>query len=277
MPFHSPHRRGPRPPNPPFRPRASVPAPFIVGRIKLLGPKSIGQQAAHKYPTPPIVYTNAGQLLPPKICVLQFHLNELTIIKTSEETMPSKYQDVPVELLHSLLRYEADTGHFFWKERPVSMFEDRGGRYTAEWCCKTFNKKHAGKRALTALSDKGYFVGRIFKHPFSAHRVAWALHHGSWPSGDLDHINRVRSDNRSDNLRLATKTQNGHNKIVPRAKSPYIGVTFYKATGTWVARISKDRKKYHLGTFTDLKEAAKVRDARAKELYGERALLNFPT
>jgi hypothetical protein len=32
MPFHSPHRRGPRPPNPPFRPRASVPAPFIVQR-----------------------------------------------------------------------------------------------------------------------------------------------------------------------------------------------------------------------------------------------------
>jgi len=192
--------------------------------------------------------------------------------------MRTKYQELPIELLQKLLRYEPETGHLYWKERPVSMFKDHGGRYTAEWCCKTFNQKHAGKRALTAVTDNGYNAGGILRKVYSAHRVAWALHHGSWiPDGvEIDHINRDRQDNRAKNLRLATRTQNGHNKIAARAKSPYVGVTWFKPTGTWVARVTKDRKIYHLGTFTDPGEAAKARDAKAKELYGDRALLNFP-
>jgi hypothetical protein len=192
--------------------------------------------------------------------------------------MRTKYQELPIELLQQLLRYEPETGYLYWKERPVSMFEDHGGRYTAEWCCRTFNQKHAGKRALTAITDRGYRAGGILGRVYSAHRVAWALHHGSWvPNGiEIDHINRDRQDNRAENLRLATKTQNGHNKVASRAKSPYVGVTWFKPTGTWVARITKNKKVYHLGTFRDLKEAAKARDAKARELYGDRALLNFP-
>jgi hypothetical protein len=192
--------------------------------------------------------------------------------------MTTKYQEIPVELLEKLLRYEPETGHLFWKERPLSMFEDCGGRYTAEWCCKTFNKKHAGKRAFTARGSTGYLTGGIFRRVYSAHRVAWALHHGSWVPEELeiDHINRDRADNRVVNLRLATKTQNGHNRTVVNERSPYVGVIWFKPTGTWVARIQKDRVVYHLGTFTDPKEAAKVRDEKAKELYGENASLNFP-
>ena len=192
--------------------------------------------------------------------------------------MTEKYQELPVELLRTLLRYEPETGYLFWKERPVSMFKDHGGRYTAEWSHKTFNQKHAGKRALTALTDKGYCSGGIFGRVYTAHRVAWALHHGSWPSDglEIDHINRDRQDNRIENLRLATRTQNGHNKVMRRENSNYMGVNFFKPTGKWVARIVKDKQIYHLGTFSDPKEAARVRDVKALELYGSRARLNFP-
>lgn len=193
--------------------------------------------------------------------------------------MTSKYQDVPVELLRQLLRYDPDTGFLFWRERPVSMFEDRGGRYTAEWCCNTFNNKHAGKRGFTSKNTGGYHAGGIFGKVYSAHRVVWALHYGSWPPDvglEIDHINRDRQDNRIENLRLVTKALNNHNKVSNRGNSPYIGVNFYKPTGRWVARVVKDKKIYHLGTFDDPEEAAKVRDAKTKELYGKDALLNFP-
>ena len=192
--------------------------------------------------------------------------------------MTTKYKDLPVDLLRKLLRYDPETGRLFWKPRPLSMFEDHGGRYTAEWCCRTFNNKHAGKRAFSATTDSGYQTGTIFQRTYAAHRVAWALHHGVWPPEgmEIDHINRDRADNRAVNLRLATKTMNGHNKVMARAMSPYVGVTWFKPTGTWVARVTKDRVVYHVGTFSDLEEAARARDAKAKELYGAAAKLNFP-
>lgn len=187
----------------------------------------------------------------------------------------SKYDDLPVEVLRSLLRYDPETGFLFWLERPVSMFEDRGGRYTAQWCAKKFNNKHAGERALTAKGYQGYLAGGILGKVYSAHRVAWALHHGSWPEGDLDHINRIRDDNRIENLRLATKTLNGHNKVMPNKHSPYTGVTWYAPTGKWVAKITKDRKTYHIGSFECLEEAARARDKKALELYGDEAFQNL--
>jgi hypothetical protein len=190
----------------------------------------------------------------------------------------TKYDELSVELLRQILDYNPDTGLLTWKERPVSMFEDRGGRYTAEWCCRTFNNKHAGKPALTALKDRGYCTGGIFRRTYSAHRVAWALFYGHWVPDDqeIDHINRNPSDNRISNLRLATKTQNGHNKTMRREKSPYVGVTWFSPTGTWVAKVTKDKVVHHIGTFHDPKEAAIARDKKALELYGEHARLNFP-
>jgi len=188
----------------------------------------------------------------------------------------TKLKDLPVPLLRELLNYDPDTGKLFWRERPVSMFEDRGGRYTAQWCAKSFNAKHAGGEAFTAVTSNGYHTGGIFGSVYFAHRVAWALHHGSWPESDLDHINRVRTDNRICNLRLSTSALNGHNKVMRNAHSPFVGVTWYAPTGTWVAKVCKDKKVYRLGTFTDPVEAAIARDKKARELYGEDAFQNIP-
>lgn len=184
-------------------------------------------------------------------------------------------KNVDVALLKELLDYYPETGALVWKARPVSMFKDCGGRYSAEWCQKKFNNKHAGKLAFTCMDSSGYLVGGLLGKNHFAHRVAWAIHHGEWPTQTLDHVNRSRADNRMANLREASGALNGHNKKMKNS-SAYTGVNYYKPTGKWTARVSKDRKVYYLGTFDCPKEAALARDKMARELYGKEAFQNFP-
>jgi hypothetical protein len=47
---------------------------------------------------------------------------------------------------------------------------------------------------------------------YYAHRLAWLWWFGEWPEGGLDHINRIRNDNRIDNLREATRSENQRNR-----------------------------------------------------------------
>lgn len=188
--------------------------------------------------------------------------------------MASK-KDIDTDLLRALLEYDPETGGLTWKERPINMFQDRGGRYSAEWCQKKFNNKHAGKPAFACMSSAGYLVGGILGKVYSAHRVAWAIHYGAWPEQDLDHVNRVRADNRIVNLREASVSLNSHNKTMKNS-SPYTGVNYFKPTGKWTATVSKDRKIHRLGTFSCPREAAVARDKKARELYGEDAFQNFP-
>jgi hypothetical protein len=97
------------------------------------------------------------------------------------------------------------------------------------------------------------------------------------PAGMLiDHINREKLDNRRENLRLATKSNNGANvHRTTRSKAGYIGV-YGTRSGKFAAKITCSYKQYHLGTFVTNKEAAIARDIAALLHHGEFAILNFP-
>ena len=89
---------------------------------------------------------------------------------------------------------------------------------------------------------------------------------------EIDHKNGDGLDNRKSNLRLATRAQN----VVNRAKrlggtSKYIGVSYHTRVGKFQANI----KGKCLGYYIDEISAAKAFDEAAKELYGDRARLNF--
>jgi hypothetical protein len=103
----------------------------------------------------------------------------------------------------------------------------------------------------------GHLQVRIDGKQYSAHRLVWLFLFGKWPSGQIDHINGVRSDNRLENLRDVNATINAQNIHNARSdsKTKLLGAAFHKASGKYVAQISVDKKIKHLGLFSTPEEA----------------------
>ncbi len=91
----------------------------------------------------------------------------------------------------------------------------------------------------------------------------------------VDHIDLNGLNNQRRNLRFVTMSQNANNRG-PRinTSSQYKGVSWKTANNKWQARIGNN-PRYYLGLFDSETEAAKAYDAKAKELFGEFANLNF--
>lgn len=91
----------------------------------------------------------------------------------------------------------------------------------------------------------------------------------------VDHINNNKNDNRLMNLRIATASQNSHNKLKQVGRSSkYIGVCFHKRDKIWNAYITHEKKRYSLGYYENEIDAAKAYNKKALELFSEFANLN---
>lgn len=167
------------------------------------------------------------------------------------------------EQLRELLRYEAETGKFFWKERDICSFKTRNGGLV-------WNSRFSGKEAFITRHKGGYLDGVVFYKKMLAHRVAWAIHYGSWPDEQVDHINGVRDDNRIGNLRGATSSQNKCNaKRRSDNSSGFKGVYFDKRSGSWIARVQKDGKCKNIGSFGSAEEAHSAYCREASKIHAE--------
>ena len=155
-----------------------------------------------------------------------------------------------VDELREYLRYDPDAGKLWWVKRAGRSGPNVPG-----------SEAHA-KHSL------GYICVRIKGRSYLAHRVAWALHHSTWPTSFVDHINGNRSDNRICNLRLANKSQNNANSKSRRLLLPKgvgtIGNRFY-------AQITFKRKRYYLGLFQTPEEAHRAYQDAAKQFHGDYA------
>lgn len=156
------------------------------------------------------------------------------------------------ELWASLLHYDPDTGVFVWKPRANVQ--------------PVWNVRHAGKEAGTV--HRGYRFLHCHGRRVLAHRIAWLLHYGEMPLGELDHINRNRLDNRIANLRPATRAQNQQNQRRPKlSASGFRGVERHHSK--WHARITANGVKHHVGSFATAEEAAAAYWEAARRLHGE--------
>lgn len=111
-------------------------------------------------------------------------------------------------------------------------------------------------------------MGRVNYKILRAHRVIMAMLTGDWPPHEVDHINGDKSDNRPENLRLVTRTENGRNARKPlHNTSGIIGVSWHKAAQKWRASIKVNSVNKHLGVYRTKSEAIAARK-RAESEYG---------
>lgn len=119
------------------------------------------------------------------------------------------------------------------------------------------------------LNKSGYIYIGIKDKRVGAHRLAWFLVTGSWPETTVDHINRVKSDNRWCNLRLASRNQQGYNREANRnSTSRYKGVSLYRKT-KWRAYARIDGVGKHIGIFNTELEAKLAYDNYVHAAHGE--------
>lgn len=115
----------------------------------------------------------------------------------------------------------------------------------------------------------GYLQFAIDKKMYLAHRVAFFYMTGRWPI-EVDHENRIKTDNRWLNLREATKSQNNFNKTaMVRSKSGIKGVSWNARRGKWYAFIHDGERQHYLGSFDDPELAQAAYCAAAIKFHGE--------
>ena len=88
---------------------------------------------------------------------------------------------------------------------------------------------------------------------------------------EIDHINGNRLDNRKENLRFCTRSQNNINRTVlsKNNKSGYTGISWDNKRNKWRATISIGYKHIHIGYFSSLEKATGARNMKAFQLFGE--------
>lgn len=155
-------------------------------------------------------------------------------------------------LLKQLLRYEPETGLFFW--------------------LVTHKNRKAGEIAGGKVPGGGgiiYWTIRVDGIQCRAHRLAWFYMTGEWPKGLIDHEDRNGLNNRWTNLREATVSQNKMNgKRYSSNSCGFKGVS-RRTDGRYRARIGVGGKRVHLGNFADPAEAYAAYVAAAPKYHGE--------
>jgi len=156
----------------------------------------------------------------------------------------------PLEELKEYLDYNPDTGEFTWKKA-------------------THKRIKIGQEAGTI--SKGYRRIQFNKKKCQAHRLAYYMYHGIDPlESEVDHIDGNYYNNKIDNLRLATHGENQRNrKLQINNTSGRTGVCWYKRYQTWASYIYVDKKRIHLGSFTDKEDAIQAREEAEIKYFGE--------
>ena len=149
--------------------------------------------------------------------------------------------------LHTLFEYK--DGELYWKIKPSKpvLIGDIAG-------CQDTN---------------GYKKVKINGKLHGNHRIIFAMHNNYFPK-QIDHINRVRNDNRIENLRVVTNAQNQWNTTKnARNTSGYKNVLWRKDKKKWTCRFKVNGKHIMRGSFNTAKEASVYAEWLREELHGE--------
>ncbi len=154
-------------------------------------------------------------------------------------------RDLTQERLKELLKYDPETGVFVWR---ISRSRMKAGGVAG----------HVGVLGYRRILIDGKL--------YLSHRLAWFYVYGYFTENEIDHINRVRDDNRIGNLREVSRSCNAINSgIRMNNTSGVTGVCYAKECGKYRSSITIAQKKIHIGYYTSFDDAVKARwDAEVK-------------
>jgi hypothetical protein len=132
-----------------------------------------------------------------------------------------------------------------------------------------------GKIMKSSLNKDGYYIIDLYhnnkRKTFLLHRlVGKAFIDNPQNKSMIDHIDNDRTNNNVNNLRWASNSENQHNKKISKNNTTgFKGVTFCKKLNKYKAQIMIGGKYKYIGSFDKLEDAAKARQLKASELFGE--------
>jgi len=154
------------------------------------------------------------------------------------------------EKANQLVRYEPETGEMFWRVNR------RGGAKAGD--------------QVGHINQGGYWATIVDRVPIEMHRLAWLLYYGELPARGLyvDHINRIKTDNRIANLRIVDADGNAANRVRESYKhGGERGIAFDKINNKWNVSVPiTKRKSRYIGCFVDIRDARIARDAAEKAI-----------
>lgn len=158
------------------------------------------------------------------------------------------------ESLVAALSYDGGTGVFTWRSY-------RTGTAPKGATAGNINTNKNGRKYLRICIDGKAFL---------AHRLAWFYVHGEWPELQIDHIDGDGLNNRIENLREATVSQQNQNRRMHKNNTSGVkGITWKKRRGKWQAQIEHQGKAIYLGSFENKEAAAEAYAVAAKKYHGE--------
>jgi hypothetical protein len=165
------------------------------------------------------------------------------MIKLNEEVLP-------YELANTLWDYDSNSGVLTWK----------------------INKGVAKLGYIAGSTNtRGYINISYGGHLYYAHRLAWLLYYKRWPDSNLiiDHIDGNKTNNKIENLRECTRSQNKQNSTLYKNNALGIkGVRFIAERNLYIARIYVKGQAVYLGSFKTAEDARDAYNTKAEELFG---------
>jgi len=150
-------------------------------------------------------------------------------------------KELTQERLKEVLYYDKETGVFTWV------------------VYKGANAK-IGDIAGSLDKSNGYIYICIEQNNYRANRLAWFYIEGYWPEHEIDHKDRVRSNNKWSNLRHITRLCNSRNCSIGKNNTSGVsGVSYYKRTHKWTSRIRVNYKLINLGYYKEFNAAVRAR------------------
>lgn len=157
--------------------------------------------------------------------------------------------DLTPELIKTVLSYDPNTGWLTWISKHHSK------------------RILLGARAGSDVPSTGYRSINLFGRSYAEHILIWFMQTGEWPTGQIDHENHQRNDNRWANLKEVTFIENMRNRTAKRDSiTGHQGIWFNKRRNRYVAEIAMNGKKVYQQSFTSATEAKVERNKKLIEL-----------